>query len=313
MLLLVIFATVIALGVAIHLGAQAAANKIKNNPDPYPLDTLLKEPEGETVIITREDGTKIRAVSAGVGPAVVLAHGYAYSLLEWNIIWSELIARGYRVIAFDQRGHGQSTIGADGVGSRQMAGDYKAVLEHFDVRDAILVGHSMGGFLAIVFMLTHPEVRRERLKGVVLFATFAGNVLQGSLQNRFQIPLLRAGIIQWAARSRTYGWLFGMSLCGDNPSPAAIQAFLKGFLVQRHNDLLPILRAFGDEDYYARLKEIDLPCVVICGELDKTTPRWHSERMGQDIPNARNVWVKGKGHLLNWEAPESLIEAVVSF
>ena len=58
-----------------------------------------------------------------------------------------------RVVAFDQRGHGGSTIGSDGIGSRQMASDYGAVLEAYDVNNGVLVGHSMGGFLALAFLL----------------------------------------------------------------------------------------------------------------------------------------------------------------
>jgi non-heme chloroperoxidase len=81
---------------------------------------------------------------------------------------------------------------------------------------------------------------------------------------------------------------------------------------QRHQPLIPIIRGLADENYYDRLSEIAVPTVVICGERDRSTPRWHSEQLGVRIPDARNVWVEGKGHLLNWEAPESLIAAVRS-
>ena len=75
------------------------------------------------------------------------------------------VERGNRVIAFDQRGHGRSTLGSDGSGSAAMAGDYHAVLEHFDVRDGVLVGHSMGGFVAIRAVLDHPDMT-QRLRGL---------------------------------------------------------------------------------------------------------------------------------------------------
>ena len=151
--------------VGVHLASTAYANRLRANPDPYPIEVLSREPDGDEIVIERQDGTKIRAISAGEGPTVVLAHGYGYTLQEWNVVWSKLRQAGCRVIAFDQRGHGQSTIGSDGIGSKQMAGDYRAVLEHFDVRDAVLVGHSMGGFVSIVFLLEHPVVAAQRLKG----------------------------------------------------------------------------------------------------------------------------------------------------
>jgi non-heme chloroperoxidase len=291
--------------------AARKARQIQSLPDPVPYELLVREPEGDDTTIEQPDGTRIFARSTGSGPTVVLAHGYGASMLEWNLIWDALRAHGCRLIAFDQRGHGRSTIGSDGLGSAQMASDYDAVLRHFEVRDAVLAGHSMGGFLSIRALLDRPEVA-TRLRGLVLFASTAGDILVGSPQNRLQIPLIRLGIMTAVSRSPIYSWLFGASLCGDSPSPAAIRLFNEMFLAQRHDMLIPIIEALAKESYYARLGEIAVPTVVICGEKDQTTPRWHSEQLGQRIRNARNVWVPGKGHLLNWEAPESLVEVVKS-
>ena len=91
-----------------------------------------------------------------------------------------------------------------------------------------------------------------------------------------------------------------------------MRAFCRLFSEQPHGSLLPILDALAREYYYDRLGEIRTPCVVICGEQDGTTPPWHSIEMGKRISGARTVWVERKGHLLNWEAPESLVEAVRS-
>jgi len=303
---------VAALLVLAHLAAVLARARLRANPDDYPLDVLVREPPGETVWVERPDGTRIRAVVAGEGPTAVLAHGFCMTLGEWNVVFGRLLDAGFRVIAFDQRGHGQSTIGADGIGSRQMAGDCEAVLAHFGVRDGVLVGHSMGGFLALVFLLASPEAAARHLKGVVLFASTAGDVMRGSMQNRVQLPLLRWGVMQRLARSPTYGPLLAASLFGRRPSPAAVHAFLHLFLAQDHRALLPIVAALADEDNYPRLGEIRMPCVVICGGEDGSTPPWHSRRMAAEIPGARAVWVEGKGHMLSWEAPETLVEAVRS-
>jgi pimeloyl-ACP methyl ester carboxylesterase len=105
--------------------------------------------------------------------------------------------------------------------------------------------------------------------------------------------------------------LFGASLCGDHPSPAEIRAFLEVFLRQNHGPVLPILHAFIEEDRYPRLSEIRIPTTVICGRKDRTTPPLHSTRLAAAIPGASLVWVEEAGHSLNWEAPESLITAVI--
>jgi non-heme chloroperoxidase len=296
----------------VHLAARSKAARLRSMPDRYPLHVLSKEPEGTEVFIDRPDGTRLRAIHCGEGPTVVLAHGYGVSLAEWNVIWDLLVGTGVRVIAFDQRGHGKSTIGSDGIGAAPMSGDYKAILEHFDVHDGVLVGHSMGTFLTVLFLLNHAESARERLRGVVLISPTAGDVTRGAPQSRIQIPLIQSGLMSRLVRSETYGCLFGLSLMGDEPSPAAIEAFNRVFLEQDHDRLVPILKALAMENHYPRLGEIQMPCVVICGEKDRTTPAWHSRRLGAEIAGARNVWVPGKGHLLNWEAPEQVVDAIRS-
>ncbi|WP_158016307.1 alpha/beta hydrolase [Mycobacterium basiliense] len=295
-------------------GARALVAWIQRNPDPYPRERLIAEPQGEQVAVTRPDGTVLHALVAGHGPTVLLVHGYTAGLYEWNIVWDSLRDKGFRVIAFDQRGHGRSTLGSDGIGSRPMAADLAAIVRHFDIRDGVLVGHSMGGFVTIRAMLDHVDLA-GRLRGLVLFATWAGRVLDGAPQNRLQIPLLERGILQWLLRSKTIAVLFGAAQCGARPSPAMISVFVELFNrhVAKHGPLLPIVRAFAREDRYPRLAEIAAPTVVMVGSADRTTPPSHSQRLADGIPDARLVRISGAGHLLNWEAVDDLIDVIESF
>lgn len=294
-------------------GLRVLVGWIERNPDPLTREQLLAEPQGEEVTLIRPDGTELRALVAGEGPPAVLVHGYTVTLAEWNLVWDDLLARGFRVIAFDQRGHGRSTLGSEGIGSAPMAADIAAVLEHFDVADAVLVGHSMGGFVTIRALLDHAGVA-QRLRGLVLFATWAGRVLDGAPQNKLQIPLLERGILQRLIRYRTVGVLFGAAQCGARPSPAMVSVFTEGFRqhVEEHGALLPIVRAFSREDRYPRLGEITVPTVVMVGAADRTTPPSHSRRMADGIPGARLVTVPDAGHALNWEAPDELVKVIES-
>jgi non-heme chloroperoxidase len=295
-------------------GARALVARIERNPDPFPRERLLAEPEGQEVLITRPDGTVLRALVAGQGPPIVFVHGYTAAIAEWNFVWDKLAAKGFRVIAFDQRGHGGSTLGSDGIGSEPMAADVAAVLRHFDIRDGVLVGHSMGGFVTIRAMIDHPDLA-QRLRGLVLFATWAGRVLDGAPQNRVQIPLMQSGIMKGLLRSRTVAVLLGAAQCGARPSPAMISVFIEGFNqhLDDHGPLVPIVRAFSREDRYPRLGEIAAPTVVMVGSADRTTPPSHSRRLASGIPGARLVTVPDAGHLLNWEGADELVEVIESF
>lgn len=300
---------VTAAAAAATLGARRRAHAIRQGSDPYPYEVLSTEPRGETLTVDRPDGTRIRVVTAGEGPTVVLAHGIYMSVIEWSVLWDMLLARGYRVVAFDQRGHGESTIGADGISTLSMAGDYLAVLEAVDARDAVLLAHSMGGFLAVAAVLDVPGVA-ERLRGLILMSTFAGDVLKGAPQNKAQIPLIKSGLLPAMAGNDTVGTLFGAGLCGDDVSPAMVQVFLETFRKADHRPLVPILEAFGAEDRGDRLGEITVPTIVLCGSRDQTTPPWQSERLAAGIPGAQGWWVPRAGHMLNWEATDAIVEAV---
>ena len=105
---------------------------------PHSLPRLDLPMLGDSEWIHRPDGTRLHARRAGSGPDVLLAHGYMGSERDWAIVQRQLVEAGFRVTNFDQRAHGASSLGRDGLTSVAMAGDYVAVLEHFDLRDAVL-------------------------------------------------------------------------------------------------------------------------------------------------------------------------------
>ena len=262
-------------------------------------------------MVTMPDGTQIRTIISGTGKTtVLLAHGYGFNHLEWNIIVERLNQLGYRTIVFDQRGHGQSTIGQEGISSSAMASDYKNLVEHFDLKEAILVGHSMGGFLSMKFLLDYPELQPQRIKACVLMATFAGDVGRNNFQNRLQIPLIKSGLLVRMIQWKPIGVQFGKSLTGKNPDPEIIRSILEIFPQQDHLKLTPSLQALTDENYYGRLHEISIPCTVVIGDQDATTPPFHSDDLVKKIPNSTRIDLKGKGHCLNVEAPEEIVQAI---
>lgn len=267
--------------------------------------------EGAPKTVTRADGSKLHTVALGSGGRpVLLAHGYGFTADEWNLVAPSLAERGLHVIAFDQRGHGRSTIGTDGIGSLQMASDYGAILEAYAARNAILVGHSMGGFLGITFLVERLE-GADRVGAALLMATFAGDVNRKNPQNRLQIPLIKSGILVKMLGIGAVGTLFTKSLTGDDYVPGYADAFVPTFRAQDHRSLVPILQALVDENRYDKLGEIDLPCTVVVGSKDATTPPFHTADLHAGIPGSSLVTLDGKGHSLNWEAPEAIVEEIV--
>ena len=126
----------------------------------------------EETFIPAEDGGSIHCVSVGHGPTLLLAHGYLLDLSLWRPLVEQLARAGRRVVMFDQRGHADSREGAQGAAVKAAAADYATLLRHFGGEQATLVGHSMGGFLAMQLFLDYPE-EALRLRRLVLLGANA--------------------------------------------------------------------------------------------------------------------------------------------
>jgi len=109
------------------------------------------------------DGVKIHYVTRGTGPLVVLIHGFP----DYWYTWREQIpalAEHFQVVAIDQRGYNRSgqPAGVENYSMDKLVGDIGAVVRHFDVKRATIVGHDWGGAVAWTFAMTHPKMT-ERL------------------------------------------------------------------------------------------------------------------------------------------------------
>lgn len=271
---------------------------------------------GTERFVDGEDGSRLRTVFLAPEDGrpnprtVLLAHGFGSEANSWAILAPKLAAKGFAVLAFDQRCHGVSTAGSSGVGTSQMASDYGAILDAYDLHDVILVGHSMGGFLSLAFLLEGNPDAATRVGALMLMATFAGDVTKDAPQNKLQIPLIKFGILQRLLRFGPVKQGFTKSLVGDHYDRAMADAFIPGFLRADHEKLIPILEAMVDEERYSRLAEVELPCTVVVGTEDKTTPPFHSIALHEGIKGSRSVTLLGAGHALNWETPDQLASLI---
>ena len=275
------------------------------------LNSLIRVPRGDTILIARDDGTQLRCISIGNGPTVVLAHGIFNDLRCFNLVTEKLIEKGCRVILFDQRGHGASTLGANGFDSRQMAVDCRAVLEHFAVAGGVLAGHSMGACLAVILAQQSPAVFSQHLQGLVLISGHAGSVAKGSVQNQLQIPLIKLGLLSGILSSKKLGRAFVRSLFGKVAPKEHVEAMRRIVADHDAREAVTLLNFQIKEDYYSGLSRIDVPTAVLSGERDKTCPRWHSERLGSEIPSADNIWLPDIGHMVVYEAPDVIVREIV--
>lgn len=303
-----IFLGVAAAAGAAHLAATSMARALEKKPDPYQPEELSHQVPGEVGWLERGDGTRLRTFEAGSGPTVVLAHGYALSSMSWNVVAERLVATGHRVITFDQRGHGQSTIGTDGIGSSPMAADYRALIDHFEVSDGVLVGHSMGSFLALQYLIDHADHARGHLRGAVLVSPTYGALGRDPL-GKARTRLMKYPLAATVLSNRIYGRVALTDAFGT-ASPSLVEALQAELGRADYAQIFPAVDMMVDEDLSPRIAEIELPVSVITGSEDRTTPPVQARLIAANLLHGELVWLDGCGQMLNWEAVDEIVRRV---
>lgn len=237
----------------------------------------------------------------------MLVHGYGIDATEWSLIQPALVDGGYRTIAYDHRAHGRSTIGSDGATSRALFDDLLGIAEHFDLHDAVIAGHSMGTFTTLG-ALAHPRLR-ARTRAAVLVSTETGHMLKGAPGARVLGPLARLGLMGAAGRSRWLGEQIAARAVGRGAS-AEIREATRLTLATVAGAAVPYIGVMQRETLEALLPALDVPLRLILGADDQLTPRWHSDLVVARAPDARLELLPGVGHMVNWEAPDVIVEAI---
>ena len=269
---------------------------------------LRDGPDGETLHVNRPDGARVRVHVAGDGPDVVLAHGYALGATSWNPVAHELVDAGHRVVTLDWRAHGGSTAPTKDVTALDLVGDLRAVLDHVDVRDGVLVGHSTGGYVSMAMLVEHPDAA-ERLRGLVLVATLAGRLFDDEPTDPMSV--FGRDVPLRLLNNRSLWLLLAGFGQGVGVSSAVAHELLTEFAATDHAALVSLLADLAGEGYYDRIDTIALPTRVLYGDEDRTTPMAHGEAIVEAIVDATGEVVEGAGHLLNWQHPERIVEAVL--
>jgi non-heme chloroperoxidase len=215
----------------------------------------------------------------------VLTHGALLSLEAWALLWQPLLAAGHQVIAHDLRGHGRSTLGWSGFGVQAYAQDLAAVLDHFDVRQGVVVAHSTGGIGALALAVDAPTSAHARLTGQVLIST-APQGIGDSLQNRLLAPIVFSGLIHQVLRRRRLGTLFTRTLFGSHPDPELVEFARRLMAGAPRRTAIDAPKAVLRFDFRERLDQVTLPTLVVCGSKDRSVKPEHTQALADSIPQA---------------------------
>ena len=226
--------------------------------------------------VTTPDGVEIYYKDWGSGQPVVFHHGWPLSADDWDAQMMFFLNQGYRVIAFDRRGHGRSTQTATGNEMDTYAADVIALVRHLDLKNAIHVGHSTGGG-----EVAHYVARAE--KGRVAKAVLIGAVppiMVKSTQNPGGLPLdvfdgFRSALVENRAQffyDVPAGPFYGFNRAGAKVSQGVIWNWWRQGMMGGAKAHYDCIKAFSETDFTEDLKKIDVPVLILHGEDDQIVP-----------------------------------------
>ena len=262
------------------------------------------------------DGGSIYVVESGEGPPIVLSHGVTNSMRAWFHQLEALPRAGFRTIAFDHRGHGQSVVGSAGTRSRTSPDDMRSVVEGLDLRGAVLVGHSMGGVAVQAFVTQFPEIAAERVAGIVLLSTLAKTPFGShSTRSKKRIEQITNHVpdMSWVWSQPNLGFLLARIGFGRDPHPSHVELVRQMMRDCPPETRLVAPRALVGFDLTADLPNVDIPTLVIVGTGDILTPPAQARLIAKLIPDARLEVFPGGGHMLMLERADELDRLIIDF
>jgi len=253
----------------------------------------------------------------GSGPPVVLIHGYPLSGRAWDKQLSALLATGYRVITYDRRGFGKSSQPTSGYDYDTFAADLNALIETLDLRETMLVGHSMGTGEVTRYLGTYGSTRvvkaclmspippfllktddnQEGLSGS-LFDGFIHEAetdgpawLKGFLDNFFNYDLLGGSLVSEPA----YDSAWNVAL--EASATATVSCI-----------------STWETDFRGDLPKIDIPVLVVQGDADRILPLPNTgKRLPALISDCELSVIVGGPHAISWTHADQVNQSLVSF
>jgi pimeloyl-ACP methyl ester carboxylesterase len=255
-------------------------------------------------------GRKVYAATGGrpfdaAKPAVIFIHGAGQDHINWQLPARWFAWNGYAVLAPDLPGHGRSD-GPPLETIQDMAQWIGRLMDAAKVEKAALVGHSMGGAIAVEAAADMPE----RAARIALLGTSLAMPVNETL-------LTAARDAPEQAHQMITAWSHGPSAkIGGNPAPGMWMSGSTMALLAR-NRPGALYAAFNACNVWKTGAEaasrVRCPALVLIGASDSMTPPKIGRALAEKIPASRTVIIPGSGHMMMSEAPDAVLDALIGF
>jgi len=256
----------------------------------------------------RINGISLSYEDVGSGPAIVLLHGFPLNRKMWDPQRDALISAGFRLITPDLRGFGESDAPEGSYTMSLLADDIVSLMDHLGVRQAVLGGMSMGGY--VLFNLL--ERYRDRASAAC-FITTRSTVDDDSVKSG-RLALLDTAEKYGAA---VVAELSAPSLFADataREKPELVRGLCEMMVSVDMRGVKGALMAMLErKDYTSLLGGFNLPSLVIGAEQDNTVRREDTRLLVEGLPDCEMCMIPGAGHMANLEQPSAFNECLINF
>ncbi|MFN3844694.1 MAG: 3-oxoadipate enol-lactonase [Paracoccaceae bacterium] len=234
------------------------------------------------------------------GPAVVLLHSLGTNLHLWDAVVAQL--PHHRILRADMRGHGASDVPRAPYAMGALIHDAERLIEHAEMRDAVVVGLSIGGLIAQGL----ATKRLDLVRALVLSNTAARIAIAAHWQAR--IDAVRAGGLETIADATLERW-FGRQWRAL-PDLPRMRAML---LATPDEGWMGAAAAIAGTDFYTQTAALTLPTLAIAGMNDGATPPDLVKETADLILGSRFALLRGAGHLPMVEKPDDYAQLLSAF
>lgn len=255
------------------------------------------------------NGVEISYEVSGEGPPLVLVHAGIADSRMWND-QVPAFTEYHRVIRYDLRGYGRT---------KPVAGDFShyqdlhGLLQYLGVEQTALIGCSIGGAAAIDFVLAYPEMVNKLVLVGSGLAGFDPEVDPPSQWDEV-VTAWDAGDIARTAELDVQIWVDGPKRTPDQVESVIRDRIREMDVVALTNEASGLGKACDLEPFAAdRLSEIQVPTLVIVGDLDQPDILLISDKLAADIPNVQKTIMEGTAHVPNMERPQEFNQIVLDF
>lgn len=249
----------------------------------------------------------------GRGLPLVLIAGLGYDRWMWHKM-TPFLAEQFQVITFDNRGVGESDKPAGPYTAQMLADDTAGLLQALGIKQAVIMGHSMGGFVAQALAISNPDIVNK----LILSATNFGGPRHIPITPEAMAVLTDTSSDPLTRLRR--GILISCAPGFEERQPTAVEDWLQyraahpidlqGYQAQMGIGLALLAEAASFEQ---RLPQIHAPTLILFGEHDKVVPPGNARLLARQIPGSQVVILPGAGHFYPLETPEAASREVSQF